>query len=248
MKLTSTIAVIFYLTVSLFAGETINDTQVGYSVQLPGTWIHKVTSTTHHQFIDTTGTYQSIVAISRYDFASSATFSTADEWTRANFIAYKLTTDADPLSLLAFYDTVSARQNGTIWAADAYTYYYDADTVVGDWAEYIRFTAVGTRGYEIYAIGPASDLDSNLATYAAIIESVKLLDSSSPFGIGIKHKSPRKKFNANVTTRLNQINILGATTRLNQVNILGRSIEGSKVPIASQLIVIPKNKLLRLRY
>jgi hypothetical protein len=234
MKLMNTIVAIFYLTASLFAGETVKDIQVGYSVQLPGTWIHKVTSTTHHQFIDTTGTYQSIIAISRYDFASSTTFATADEWTRANFIAYKLTNDADPLSLLAFYDTVSAWQNGTIWAADAYTYYFDTDTAVGDWAEYIRFTAVETRGYEIYAIGPAIDLDSNIATYATIMESIALLDSDG--NIGIKHKLTPARLSATISPRLHQ------------VNILGRSIKGRNVPIASQLIVTPKDKLVRLRY
>jgi hypothetical protein len=134
---------------------------------------------------------------------------------------------------LSFYDTVTARQNDTLWAADAYSYYFDPDTLLGDWAEYIRFTGMGKRGYEIYAIGPAADLDSNIATYASIIQSITILDSATD--ISVRRKLSPVRFRPQT----------GAA--MGRVNILGRSVGSRDNNAASQLFIIPHYKQLRLR-
>ncbi|MBN1575476.1 MAG: hypothetical protein JW913_02935 [Chitinispirillaceae bacterium] len=164
----------------LFAVETITDEQLGYSIFLPDNWVREIASPTHHRFIDTSGTYQSMVVIDRHDFSSETIYMESTEWTRANFIAYELSIEADPLCALVFYDTVTVKQNDTFWAAEAYTYYFDIDSTIGEWAEYIRFTAVGRCGFELYAIGPTADLDSNIGYYAAIIDGIILQETNDP--------------------------------------------------------------------
>ena len=161
-------------TAASIMGENINDEQLGYTIFLPDNWIKETVSATQHRFEDTSGTYQSMIVIVRYDFSTETVFETSQDWTRANFIAYSFSIDADPLSVLVFYDTVTARQNGTLWATDAFSQFFSIDTTLGDWAEYIRFTASGTYGYEIYAIGPAEDMAANVGYYVAMIEGITL--------------------------------------------------------------------------
>ena len=100
----------------------------------------KSVNDTHVQFIDTSGTYQSIVALVCYDFSAETLYTSAADWARANFIAYSFFIYADPFSSLVFYDSVTARQNGTLWAADAFILYYSFDSAIDDWAEYVRYT------------------------------------------------------------------------------------------------------------
>ena len=159
---------------TVFSEQTITDERLEYTITLPDNWVRDIEDSTHHSFYDTTGTYESIVALDCYDFGADTLYATIDEWTRANFIAYELTIDADPFSALVYYDTISVKQNGTLWAADALTYFFDAGDGFGDWAEYIRFTANGTLGYELYAIGPLEDMEANVGLYLAIIEGITL--------------------------------------------------------------------------
>jgi len=192
MKLpgTSLVFFFFFLSVSINA-EQLNETSVGYALQLPSGWIVERVSPQQHIFYDTTGTYYSELAILRSDFSSAVSYSTAEEWTRANFIAYQLSIEADLSCVLSYYDTMTVYQNGTIRAAEAYTYYYDPDTAVGDWAEYIRFAAIKTRGYELYALGPVADMDSNINVYAQILQSIVLLDSAdAQNGIRTPYRQP----------------------------------------------------------
>jgi hypothetical protein len=167
--------ILFLISMTAFvAAEVVADEQLGYSIFLPGNWVKETVSGTQHRFEDTSGTYQSMIVIVRYDFSTDTVFETSQDWTRANFIAYSFSIDADPFSILVFYDTVTARQNETLWAADAFSQFFSIDTTLGDWAEYIRFTASGTYGYEIYAIGPAEDMAANVGYYVAIIEGITL--------------------------------------------------------------------------
>jgi hypothetical protein len=135
---------------------------------------------THRQCYDASGKHQSLVAVVRYDFSGDTVFSAPEEWTRANFIAYILSMEADPLCNLLYYDSVTVRQDSVLWAAEAMTEFYSFDSTVGDLVEYIRFTASGNYGWELYAIGPMADMDSNIAMYATIIERIHVPESGSP--------------------------------------------------------------------
>ncbi len=174
------------------AAETLTDSFLGYSIFLPDNWVREIANSTDHRFFDTSQTYQSMVAIVRYDFSADTIFSAPDEWTRANFIAYTLSVSADPFCNLVFYDTVTVKQNGALWATDVLTEFYSYDSTIGDWAEYIRFTASGTYGYELYAIGPLSDLDSNVALYGTIIDGIVLpVSNASVFHPGTGTRTVR---------------------------------------------------------
>lgn len=168
------LVVFVVFSVTFLRAETFTDEKIGYSVTLPENWVREIEDSTHHRFYDSSGTYQAVVALDCTDFSSQQIYTTADEWTQANFIAYAFITEADPFSALIFYDTVSVRQNDTLWAADAYTNYYDIDDTLNNWAEYIRFTATGRSGFELYAIGPLADLETNVAFYTEILAGIKL--------------------------------------------------------------------------
>lgn len=213
---------------SLLPAETVTDPVIGYSVQLPAHWVCEKPGTTHHRFVDTSDTYKSWVVISQYSFDTAKTYSTDTEWTRANFIAYKILVESDPTSVLVFYDSVTTFQNGKYWAADAYSHFFDPDTAVGNYAIYIRFTAISKKGFEIYAIGAQTELDSNLTTYATIIESI-VLDSSLA---SVRYYPSHERFT------------IYRSTALPFVDILGRSIVPSHNPQVPQLIVAPAQKRL----
>jgi hypothetical protein len=165
---------ILTLTASLNASQIITDSQLGYTINLPDHWVREAVDTNHHQFYDTTATYQAIVTIVRFDIGKDNLFSSAEEWTRANFIAYKLMVESDPFDNLVFYDTISVRQNDTLWATEAYAQYFSYDSSMDDLAEYIRFSGCGPYGYELSVIGANADLDTNIAIYATIIEGIIL--------------------------------------------------------------------------
>ena len=158
--------------------ETYTDSIFGYSVNFPDNWVRESTDSTHHIFIDTTGTYTSIIAIERESFSVDTIYADAEEWTRAHFIAYAFVVDADPFSAISFYDTVTSRQTATVWSADAYTIFYDPEVPAVDIAEYIRYTAAGKYGYEIYAIGTLEDMNTNVGVYAALVQGFSILQMS----------------------------------------------------------------------
>jgi hypothetical protein len=209
----------FFFAVS--ASDTLTDSSLGYSIVLPENWVKEKVDPAHHRFYDSSGTFQSLVALVRYDFGSDTVFSSPEEWTRANFIAYTLSILADPTCNLLFYDTATVRQNGVLWATEAMTEFYSWDSTVGDWVEYIRFTASGKYGYELYAIGPMADMDSNIVLYANIIENINLPISASVAHPGTGHRALRP----------------WPTMARPPVNALGRKLCASGGMAASQIII-----------
>lgn len=204
------------LVLFLFArAETVTDEQIGYTLDLPDNWVQSKVDATQNIFEDTSGTYQSMIVIVKYDFSEETIFTSADEWTRANFISYAFSVDADPFSVMAFYDTVDAKQNESIWAADAFSQFFSIDTVLSDWAEYIRFAASGTNGYEIYAIGPMDDMDVNIGFYLAVIENIILTDVSEEHMVGVTVPRPAG-YNkiAQSVKAVGRYNLLGRTTQM----------------------------------
>jgi hypothetical protein len=162
------------------AENIITDPTLGYSIYLPGdSWIRVVKNTNHHQFYDTSFTYQSQISIVRHSY-SSTDYPTPESWTRANFIAYEFSIDYsfDPWASMLFSDTITVKQ-GTSWATESYSVFFSLDTACGAWSEYTRFTAGRGYGWELYAIGDTSDMMSNIATYAAILAMVQLPTDSN---------------------------------------------------------------------
>lgn len=229
MRYGMVLVIFFFITLSI--GETVNDQVIGYTLPLPKNWIRIQKSSQHHIFMDTSGTYSSQCAIVRYDFSTATTYSTADEWTRANFIAYQFSVEADPLCVLSFFDTITVKQNGQHWAADAYTYFFDPDTAIGEWAEYIRFTAVGTSGYELYALGPIDDMDANVQIYAQIISNLQL------------------NANSYVESRVSVIPTIYSVKRSGSehFDLLGRTVI-KKSSLPTQLLLQSNNRKLLLLY
>jgi hypothetical protein len=203
--------------------ETITDEQMGYSVFLPDGWNTTAISSTQHRFEDTTGVYQSMIVINRYDFSAETVFEVAEDWTRANFIAYVFSIEADPFCALVYYDSVTARQNETLWATDVFSQFFSIDTAVGDWAEYIRFTASGSYGYELYAIGPEADMLANVGMYVAIIDAIVLPETSA---LTVNRHLPRSVASVN-----------GYQTKSMTVNALGRMVAGNQVRASVNLLI-----------
>lgn len=218
---------IFFVTAAALASE-ISDQQIGYTITLPENWVKEVVSDTNHRFLDTTATYTAVIGIVRYDFSSDTLFSSAEEWTRANFIGYSFVIDADPFSLMLFYDTVTAGQNGSLWAADAYSVTFSTDTQIFDWGEYVRFTAVGTTGFELYVIGELDDMNTNVAFYRSIIDNITItLETPVLFSRPAVFSSVHgKKINTAY-----------------RINLLGRHIGNRLNKRASQIIVDKNDRI-----
>jgi hypothetical protein len=158
------------------ADKIISDVALGYSIYLPSdTWIRKIKDSTHHQFYDSTFGFKSILSIKRYAY-NHTTYATPEEWTRANFIAYKLCVEYSfsPFGAMVYYDTASTVRQGTLWATESYATFITVDTAYSPWSEYTRFTANKTYGYELYALGDTADMMKNIGAYAALLKLVQL--------------------------------------------------------------------------
>ncbi len=156
--------------------ETFTDHTMGYSVTMPEFWVREIDSDSQHTFLDTSDSYRSFITIISYDFSAETLYNSSSEWIQANFIANAIIAEADPFCALLFYDTVTARQNDTLHAADMFIKNYDYDTSLGTWCEFIRYTACGRTGYEIYVVGSEPDMDTNIGFYSQIIGSIVIED------------------------------------------------------------------------
>ena len=234
MKRLSLIFFIYALTALPSIARTVSDNKIGYSLTLPDNWVCYSTSDTLAAFEDTTGKYQAVISIYYKNFTGESLFTLPDEWTRAHFISYELTINSDPLCALVFFDTVSIKQSGTYWAPEVYSYNFEIDTaVVSDWAVYIRFTEVGKSGYELYAIGPIPDLDSNLAYYTTIIDGFALRGSNNPVV-----QPPLKRFTPQASL---------SKFSSSRFNLLGRRVNSPQNnQLAPQLIIRQQNKFCYL--
>ena len=228
------ISILVVLTaVFLYAGTSITDSTLGISITLPDNWIMDSGDGTHSLFWDTTRTYAAIVAIERYNFSPDTIYQQSDDWTRANFIAYSFVVDADPVSSMLFYDTVSSRQNEGPWSTEAFSVFYDPTTSSGDVAEYIRFTAAGTFGYEIYAIGPLDDMNEHVGMYATIIQGVTILSSVGVSTVPASfYKNPNRFLSVSPSFRY---------------DLLGRSVKQQDIRRISGMVAGPGRRFCLFR-
>lgn len=230
------ISVAILVVFNLAGAATVTDELIGYSFAIPDNWIKTEADATQHLFEDTSGTYQSMIAIVKHDFSEETVFSSADEWTRANFISYAFSVDADPFSVMVYYDTIDAKQNETLRAADAFSQFFSIDTALSDWAEYIRYTASGTSGYEIYAIGPLEDMEMNIGYYLALIESIILTAAADERVVG-----------AIVPNAYIQKAVPLRTGTVQAINLLGRTIHTSGMTSAVSNLMIYRTPLTTRR-
>jgi hypothetical protein len=163
---------------ALFADTTLVDNQLNYSVYLPANWVREVKSDSEHIFVDTTYFYPAELSFNRYTIDSTL-YKTADEWTQAHFLGYKLTVQysVDPAGVVLYSNSDTSVKQGSLQAAEAYSIFFSSDTSIGSWAEYIRFTACGQWGYELYAISDTADMSKNIGLYAAILQSITIAPS-----------------------------------------------------------------------
>lgn len=159
------------LSASVFA-EIVSDAGLGYAITLPAHWTQVKAKTTQHYFRDSTRSHPSQISIVKYDI-DPAVYPTPRDWAQAQFIAYKLSVETSvyPFGAVAYYDSTAKAVLGPHWAPEAFSVLFPAD---GDptYCEYIRYTAIGNTGYEIYAIGDSTDMMKNVDYYASIISSL----------------------------------------------------------------------------
>lgn len=163
------------------ADKIISDATLGYSIYLPqDSWVRHIADSTHHQFYDSTGVYRSQISIVRHP-RNPAIYPMPQDWTRANFIAYKLVVEysVDPFGALVYYDTAATVRQDSLWATESYATFFILDTTIGAWSEYTRFTANEQYGYELYAIGDTTDMRKNIGIYAGLIQLIKLKKDAS---------------------------------------------------------------------
>jgi hypothetical protein len=157
----------------LFADTTLVDNVCNYRMYLPDNWVREVYSDTQHFFIDTTYVYPAQLCLKRYTL-DTVMYKTAAEWTHAHFLAYKLAVlySVDPAGVVLYSNGDTTVKQGSLQATEAYSVFFSSDTSVGSWAEYIRFTAYGKYGYELYAISDTADMSKNIGVYAALLQGI----------------------------------------------------------------------------
>jgi hypothetical protein len=160
---------------ALFADTTLVDNTCNYRMYLPDNWVREVKNDTQHFFIDTTYFYPAQLSFKCYTM-DTVIYKTAAEWTQAYFLAYKLSVQysVDPSGVVLYSNGDTSVKQGSLQAAEAYSIFFSSDTSLGSWAEYIRFTACGKYGYELYAISDTADMSKNIGVYAAMLQGIVL--------------------------------------------------------------------------
>lgn len=146
---------------------------LGYSIDLPTGWAVQQEADSRDIFYDETGSAKSYLSVVRHRWAGGD-WANDRAWTRSRLISYLITVrhGRNPWGAVVWYDSSSSAVLGDLWAPEAYSRFYSADPVTKAWAEYIIFASRNQAGYEIYAIGDTTDMDTNIGTYAGILRTV----------------------------------------------------------------------------
>jgi hypothetical protein len=161
------------------ADTTLVDNARNFSIYLPDNWVREIKSDSQDFFVDTTYRYPAELSLRKYAIDTAA-YPLDSQWISAHFTAYKLSVEysVDPAGVVLYSSADSTVRQGSLWATEAYSMFFSYDTSIGAWAEYIRFTASGHCGYELYAIGDTGDMAQNIGYYAAILQSIRFLSAS----------------------------------------------------------------------
>jgi hypothetical protein len=164
---------IFSCAAALSADTTFVDKQLNFNMYLPANWVCYSQSDSQCLFQDTTYAYPAVLSLSRYAI-DSAIYRTADEWTQAHFLGYRFSVQysVDPAGVILYSNADTTVKQGSLPAAEAYSIFFSSDTAIGSWAEYVRFTAAGWYGYELYAVSDTADMSIHIGYYAALLQGI----------------------------------------------------------------------------
>ncbi|MFP4162766.1 MAG: hypothetical protein ACLFQB_03275 [Chitinispirillaceae bacterium] len=189
----------FLLTILSIAAYSAADTTIVsesmyISAYLPDNWTATELSDSSITLQDTTDTCQSIITVRKYT-RDDVDFPSPEDWTRAHFIAYMLVVENsyDPFCSVLYFDSTSSTQ-GSLWAPEAFCEFYAIDTTLGAWDEFMRYTASGDYGYEIYAIGDTADMKENFGLYSTIIQKIEIETPVSSIENARIHNAAPKSF------------------------------------------------------
>jgi hypothetical protein len=162
---------------------TVSDSKIGYSVDLPQNWVRDIDTVNQHTFFDTSKVYGSFISIEMTDFSRDTIYKTPNQWTKAHFLAYLLTIRStvstlgvpmtDPYGSVVFYDSSSSTQSG-LKSMELYAQFNSLISTSGSWDEYVKYTSVNKKGYEIYILGDTTDMKKNIDFYIDFINSIKI--------------------------------------------------------------------------
>lgn len=178
-RLFSFLFILLTLKVLTFGDTTVTSENLYYSAYLPDNWQKVEFNDTVHIFKDTSKNYKSLIGIIRTTL-DTMVYDSAEDWSRASFIAYKLFVEytVDPSGAVFYYDSSkSSIQKDSLWAPELYSEFYSVDTALDSWAEYVRFAATDKYGYELFVLGDTLDMAINIGFYAAIVRSIIIDDS-----------------------------------------------------------------------
>jgi hypothetical protein len=167
------VILILFCAAMVFADTTFVDNQLKFTAYLPNSWVCIAESDSQRLFEDTTYTYPGLLSFTRY-IVDSTLYSSADQWTQAHFLGYKLSVEysVDPSGVVLYSNADTTVKQGSLPAAETYSLFFSSDTAVGSWAEYVRFTAYGKYGYELYAVSDTTDMSNHIGFYAAILQGI----------------------------------------------------------------------------
>lgn len=164
-------------------GVTVSDSRIGYSIDLPQHWVRDIDTVNQHTFFDTSKAYGSFVSIEMTDFSKDTIYKTPYQWTKAHFLAYLLTIRStvstfgvpmsDPYGSVVFYDSSSSTQSG-LKSMELYAQFNSLVSSSGSWDEYVKYTAVDKKGYEIYVLGDTADMKKNIDFYIDYLNAIKI--------------------------------------------------------------------------
>jgi len=164
----------FLLSLPSHADTTLVNQRGGYSIFLPDGWAETVVSDSQFRYRDTTGALPGQISVVKHTIAG--TYQADKEWTRANFITYKLMMQFDPYSVLLYDDSSHERTKDGLWAPEMFVRYYADDTSSLVWEEFIQLCSNRGCGYEFYAMSDTADMDTALSFYGALIYAIHFLD------------------------------------------------------------------------
>jgi hypothetical protein len=237
------LAILPVLVLTVYADTTFVDMKIGISVTLSPAWEKVDLSDSSCMLVSLDKSFTSNIFIVKQTIPDTVT---AREWTQAHFVAYKLFVEgsSEPLGNLLWFDstTTAAQQgifpSGNAWAPWLYSSFKSIDTAgIFVWAEYERYSACKTNGYEMYAIGDTTDMNRNFTTYAKLVQSVKIID---PANISVK-----PYHNQGVGAR----RIAGTPTQdIRWYNLRGQSIGvGASFIRPSGLVISPYKKMVTVK-
>ncbi len=224
---------------------TVSDSKIGYSVDLPQNWVRDIDTVNQHTFFDTSKTYSSFVVIQMTDFSKDTLYKSPLQWTKSHFLAYLLTIRStvstlgipmsDPYGSVVFYDSSSSTQSG-LRSMELYAQFNSLISNSGSWDEYIKYTEVNKKGYEIYVLGDTTEMKKNIDFYIDLVNSIKI--DTTPASIRFHPVQKSNKVSIGIYQPEMLFDIMGR-------RVIENSAKDSRV-LSNGMIIVKNSKLLNI--